>query len=192
MIGEPDAGKPHVRFDEGVQETGDLAPRLCPTLPESPPKREVADPRPLIRFYLRHRWGVLPLLRCRSAQAPRTPYWKNISSGLLCRASARKRPATAFLFRASRARPQRQGRALTGFRSPRFSFFPVGPNLLYRKSAPPKRSPATRLPCLQGAPPRAHPMRERQSPRLSAPARQRELLLFEPQPAPRRGPACGC
>ena len=23
MIGEPDAGKPHVRFDEGVQETCD-------------------------------------------------------------------------------------------------------------------------------------------------------------------------
>ena len=32
MIGEPDAGKPHVRFDEGVQETCDIAARLCPTL----------------------------------------------------------------------------------------------------------------------------------------------------------------
>ena len=30
MVGEPDAGNPHVRFDEGVQETCD---RLCPTLP---------------------------------------------------------------------------------------------------------------------------------------------------------------
>jgi hypothetical protein len=32
MIGEPDAGNPPVRFDEGVQETCDLATRLCPTL----------------------------------------------------------------------------------------------------------------------------------------------------------------
>lgn len=32
MIGEPDAGKPHVRFDEGAQETCDTATRLCPTL----------------------------------------------------------------------------------------------------------------------------------------------------------------
>jgi hypothetical protein len=33
MIGEPDAGKPHVRFDEGAQETCDIAARLRPTLP---------------------------------------------------------------------------------------------------------------------------------------------------------------
>ena len=33
MIGEPDAGKPHVRFDEGVQETCGSVTRLCPTLP---------------------------------------------------------------------------------------------------------------------------------------------------------------
>ena len=33
MIGEPDAGKPHVRFDEGVQETYDTVTRLRPTLP---------------------------------------------------------------------------------------------------------------------------------------------------------------
>jgi len=33
MIGEPDAGNPHVRFDEGVQESCDSATRLCPTLP---------------------------------------------------------------------------------------------------------------------------------------------------------------
>ena len=32
MIGEPDAGKPHVRFDEGVQETCGSVTRLCPTL----------------------------------------------------------------------------------------------------------------------------------------------------------------
>lgn len=32
MIGEPDAGKLHVRFDEGAQETCDIATRLCPTL----------------------------------------------------------------------------------------------------------------------------------------------------------------
>ena len=32
MIGEPDAGKPHVRFDEGVQETYDTVTRLRPTL----------------------------------------------------------------------------------------------------------------------------------------------------------------
>jgi hypothetical protein len=33
MIGELDAGNPHVQFDEGVQETCDSATRLCPTLP---------------------------------------------------------------------------------------------------------------------------------------------------------------
>jgi hypothetical protein len=33
MIGEPDAGNPPVRFDEGAQETcGSAAARLCPTL----------------------------------------------------------------------------------------------------------------------------------------------------------------
>ena len=36
MIGEPDAGKPHVRFDEGVQETCDIAARLHPTLRRAP------------------------------------------------------------------------------------------------------------------------------------------------------------
>ena len=36
MIGEPDAGKPHVRFDEGVQETGGDVPRLRPTLRKAP------------------------------------------------------------------------------------------------------------------------------------------------------------
>jgi hypothetical protein len=34
MIGELDAGNPHVQFDEGAQETCDIAARLCPTLPE--------------------------------------------------------------------------------------------------------------------------------------------------------------
>ena len=32
MVGEPDAGNPHVRFDEGVQETCSSVTRLCPTL----------------------------------------------------------------------------------------------------------------------------------------------------------------
>ena len=36
MIGEPDAGKPHVRFDEGVQETCDSVTRLRPTLRAAP------------------------------------------------------------------------------------------------------------------------------------------------------------
>jgi hypothetical protein len=34
MVGELDAGNPHVQFDEGAQETCDSATRLCPTLPE--------------------------------------------------------------------------------------------------------------------------------------------------------------
>ncbi len=34
MVGELDAGNPHVQFDEGAQETCDIATRLCPTLPE--------------------------------------------------------------------------------------------------------------------------------------------------------------
>src|ERR1700674_2748875 len=36
MVGEPDAGNPHVRFDEGVQETCSSVTRLCPAL-QSPP-----------------------------------------------------------------------------------------------------------------------------------------------------------
>ena len=32
MIGEPDAGNLHVRFDEGTQETDGFVPRLRPTL----------------------------------------------------------------------------------------------------------------------------------------------------------------
>jgi hypothetical protein len=34
MIGELDAGNPHVQFDEGTQETCDIATRLRPTLPQ--------------------------------------------------------------------------------------------------------------------------------------------------------------
>jgi hypothetical protein len=34
MVGELDAGNPHVQFDEGAQETCDNAARLCPTLPK--------------------------------------------------------------------------------------------------------------------------------------------------------------
>jgi hypothetical protein len=33
MIGELDAGNPHVQFDEGAQETYHSVTRLCPTLP---------------------------------------------------------------------------------------------------------------------------------------------------------------
>jgi hypothetical protein len=36
MIGELDAGNPHVQFDEGAQETCDSVTRLCPTLQKSP------------------------------------------------------------------------------------------------------------------------------------------------------------
>ena len=36
MIGELDAGNPHVQFDEGAQETCDIATGLCPTLPKPP------------------------------------------------------------------------------------------------------------------------------------------------------------
>ncbi|MFN6163024.1 MAG: hypothetical protein ACK5AC_11700 [Planctomycetota bacterium] len=35
VIGEPDAGKPHVRFDEGMQETC-LRQRACVLLYQSP------------------------------------------------------------------------------------------------------------------------------------------------------------
>jgi hypothetical protein len=34
MVGELDAGNPHVQFDEGAQETYDSVTRLCSTLPE--------------------------------------------------------------------------------------------------------------------------------------------------------------
>src|SRR5215472_12698841 len=37
MAGELDAGKPHVQFDEGAQETCDSATRLCPTLRAAAP-----------------------------------------------------------------------------------------------------------------------------------------------------------
>ena len=43
MIGEPDAGKPPVRFDEGVQETCGIVTRLCPTLRTRRPP--YTDPR---------------------------------------------------------------------------------------------------------------------------------------------------
>jgi hypothetical protein len=39
MIGEPDAGNPHVRFDEGRQETCVRVARLSPTL-QSPRIKE--------------------------------------------------------------------------------------------------------------------------------------------------------
>src|SRR4029077_7632257 len=43
MIGEPDAGNPHVRFDEGRQETCVRAARLSPTL-QSPHPRNILLP----------------------------------------------------------------------------------------------------------------------------------------------------
>src|ERR1700686_1720127 len=49
MIGEPDAGKPHVRFDEGVQETCDIAARLCPTLRQARFCAQLRDAAPFRR-----------------------------------------------------------------------------------------------------------------------------------------------
>jgi hypothetical protein len=49
MAGEPDAGNPHVRFDEGVQETCSSVTRLCPTL-QSPPSRPPITPTPAHRL----------------------------------------------------------------------------------------------------------------------------------------------
>jgi len=70
MIGEPDAEKPHVRFDEGVQETCDIAARLRPTLPEPPiasqgPRPQAApDAAPMRslghRMYFQVRFVQLP------------------------------------------------------------------------------------------------------------------------------------
>jgi hypothetical protein len=44
MVGELDAGKPHVQFDEGAQETCDIAARLCPTLRKAPRVPSTAIP----------------------------------------------------------------------------------------------------------------------------------------------------
>src|SRR5271169_5097327 len=44
MIGEPDAGNPHVRFDEGRQETCARAARLSPTL-QSPQWKSDSFPK---------------------------------------------------------------------------------------------------------------------------------------------------
>ena len=66
MIGEPDAGKPPVRFDEGVQETCGIVTRLCPTLRTLPPWGKffgtlTAKPRPRVR-------GKLPAERSSEGQ----------------------------------------------------------------------------------------------------------------------------
>ena len=45
MVGEPDAGNPQVRFDEGTQETYSNVARLRPTLPGAPQGRD----RPAIK-----------------------------------------------------------------------------------------------------------------------------------------------
>jgi hypothetical protein len=47
MIGEPDAGNPHVRFDEGRQETSVRAARLSPTLRS--PQKKILFLRRLVR-----------------------------------------------------------------------------------------------------------------------------------------------
>ena len=77
------------------------------------------------------------------------------------------RPSDCLSFRASRTRPRRKGIATRVFGPPNF-LKTVG-TIPARKSAPPKRSQATQFPCVRGAPLCAKPMRERQSPRLSAP-----------------------
>ena len=43
MIGELDAGNPHVQFDEGAQETCDIVTRLRPTLPKPLPSYFLAQ-----------------------------------------------------------------------------------------------------------------------------------------------------
>ena len=94
---------------------------------------------------------------------------------------------------AHRARdPSGKGAPSRVFGPPDFLSSLSDPTSLSENRLPRKGRQRPALPCLQGAPPRAHTMRERQSPRLSAPVRQRELLLFELQGAPSRGPACGC
>jgi hypothetical protein len=59
MIGEPDAGNPHVRFDEGRQETCARAARLSPTL-QSP--QEVSLLSQSTRF-VRSALAQIPLFR---------------------------------------------------------------------------------------------------------------------------------
>ena len=49
MIGELDAGNPHVQFDEGAQETCDIVTRLRPTLPSPPGGVRGSAPRTLPR-----------------------------------------------------------------------------------------------------------------------------------------------
>jgi len=59
MIGEPDAGNPHVRFDEGRQETCVRAARLSPTL-----RSPHTDSAPsLINLFRPFRSFQLPIFR---------------------------------------------------------------------------------------------------------------------------------
>ena len=65
LIGEPDAGKPHVRFDEGVQVTCDIAARLHPTLPQPPRgmgQRPMTERRPRLAFHATAATGLRCLL----------------------------------------------------------------------------------------------------------------------------------
>ena len=60
MIGEPDAGNPPVRFDEGVQETCGSVTRLCPTLPASPLKKKFCGSRGGAKDYAVTSWHPAP------------------------------------------------------------------------------------------------------------------------------------
>jgi hypothetical protein len=59
MIGEPDAGNPHVRFDEGRQETCVRAARLSPTL-QRPQKDFLLE---LQLVFVRSALQLIPLFR---------------------------------------------------------------------------------------------------------------------------------
>ena len=60
MIGEPDAGKPPVRFDEGRQETCVRAARLSPTLqsPQSDPAGHYSHVTLPSGFVLHTQWAA--------------------------------------------------------------------------------------------------------------------------------------
>ena len=66
MIGEPDAGNPHVRFDEGRQETCVRAARLSPTL-QSPQMKK----RYLPYEYGERRWFFGAMFRWPHFRCPR-------------------------------------------------------------------------------------------------------------------------
>ena len=71
MIGELDAGNPHVQFDEGAQETCDSVTRLCPTL-RSPHKifSFVVSPSRLFRSFSVSALSSDPCLRLQHLHEP--------------------------------------------------------------------------------------------------------------------------